>query len=144
MGDILFHSKSSVTKFGGIPSDYEPIHSFLDSSKTAAIGDWRHRCLLHNTFGVGIAERVFGVFYRRPSDGVDVCTRTIATEHIVEDLGCLPTAADFLRELPLRSWMMRGPNAQERMRMKRFSIASDSSLTPNAAALSAGSKVPHE
>ena len=138
MGDVLEHSTSSAKRFGGVPEDYAEIHAFLDSSKTAGIGDWRHRALLHNTFGIGVCERVFGLFHKRASDGVAVATRTIATAHIVEDLGVVPSAADFLRELPLRSWMMRGPNAQERRRMKTFSIGID---TPKAQASPASTEV---
>jgi len=133
MGDVLDHSISSAKRFGGVPEDYADIHAFLDSSKTAGIGDWRHRALLHNTFGLGVCERVFGLFHKRPSDGVPVATRTIAAAHVIEDLGVIPSAADFLRELPLRSWMMRGPNAQERRRMKTFSIGTDTPIGERAA-----------
>lgn len=104
MGDALFHSESSARKFGGVADDYLPIHKFLDQSKLY-IGDWRHRALLHTTLGVSLCEQMFGDFYTRPSDGVRVCTRTVATEHIHEDLGALPTPETFLREMPIRKWM---------------------------------------
>ena len=78
MGDALFHSVSSATRHGGVAEDYLPIHRFLDQTKLY-VGDWRHRALLHNTFGVALCEQVFGDFYTRPSDGQKVCTRTIAT-----------------------------------------------------------------
>jgi hypothetical protein len=104
MGDALFHSEASAKRFGGVPEDYLPIHKFLDQSKLY-IGDWRHRALLHNTLGVTLCEQFFGDFYARPSDGEKVCTRTIATQHILEDLGALLTPGEFLREMPVRSWM---------------------------------------
>jgi hypothetical protein len=130
MGDVVFHSESSAKRFGGLAEDYEPIHSFLDSSKLH-MGDWRHRALLHTTFGLAVCERIFGEIFKRKSDGQNVATRTVATQHIIEDLGCLPTAETFLREMPLRSWMMNGPNARERRKMRSFSIASET-ITPPA------------
>lgn len=104
MGDVLFHSKSSAEKFGGTPDDYVPIHKFIDQSKLY-IADWRHRALLHTTFGISLCEQMFGDLYVRPSDGVKVCTRTVASQHITEDLGVIPTPEVFLREMPLRRWM---------------------------------------
>lgn len=53
------HAMVSVRKWGGRPEDYLPVHDFLDSSK-AHLPDVRHRALLHNSFGIYIAERVFG------------------------------------------------------------------------------------
>lgn len=113
MGDVLMHSQSSAKKFGGTPDDYVPIHKFLDQSKLF-IADWRHRALLHTTFGVSLAEQMFGDLYTRPSDGVKVCTRTIASQHIIEDLGCIPTPEVFLREMPIRPWMNGFNKAQIR------------------------------
>lgn len=104
MGDVLQHSKSSAKKFGGKPSDYIKVHKFLDKSKLY-IGDWRHRALLHTTFGVDLCEQFFGDTFKRESDGVEVCTRTVASEHIVEDLGAILTPAEFLKEMPIKRWM---------------------------------------
>lgn len=113
MGDVLMHSQSSAKKFGGTPDDYVPIHKFLDQSKLF-IADWRHRALLHTTFGISLAEQMFGDLYKRPSDGVAVSTRTIASQHITEDLGCIPTPEVFLREMPIRPWMNGFNKAQIR------------------------------
>lgn len=102
--NLLFHSQSSANKFGGLPSDYMEIHKFLDSSKLF-IPDWRHRCLLHNNFGIYLCERIFGDTYKRVSDGVEVCTRTIAETHIMEDLKAIPTIQLVLGEIQLKPWM---------------------------------------
>jgi len=126
MGDVLFHSASSAKKFGGTPDDYVPIHKFLDQSKLY-IADWRHRALLHTTFGVALAEQMFGDLYKRPSDGVAVSTRTIATVHIEEDLGCVPTPEVFLREMPIRRWM-NGFDPAERKRMQYLRVEETSGL----------------
>ncbi len=60
VGNLLDHAKSSAAKLGGVPEDYYRIHEFIDSSKLF-LPDWRHRALLHSTFGIFLAERyVFG------------------------------------------------------------------------------------
>lgn len=104
MGNVLFHSRSSASKFGGDSSDYLRIHKFLDQSKLY-IADWRHRALMHHTLGIALCEQLFGDFYARPSDGQLVCTRTVAEQHILEDLKAIPAPGDFLREMPIRPWM---------------------------------------
>ncbi|MDE3194897.1 MAG: hypothetical protein KGN84_01020 [Acidobacteriota bacterium] len=104
MGNVQFHSESSARRFGGTPEDYVAIHKFLDQSKLY-IADWRHRALLHNTFGVALAEQFFGDLYKRPSDGESVATRTVAEVHILEDMQAILTPAEFLREMPIRRWM---------------------------------------
>ena len=120
MGDILFHSKSSARRFGGQPEDYAPIHKFLDQSKLY-IADWRHRALLHSTFGISLCEQFFGDLFTRPSDGELVSTRAVAEQHILEDLNAIPTPAEFLREMPLRRWM-NGMTPDQKRRMQTFSV----------------------
>ena len=53
------HAKRSAKKFGGISSDYLPIHNFMDSSK-AHVSDNRHRAILHTGFGIFLTESMFG------------------------------------------------------------------------------------
>jgi hypothetical protein len=113
MGNVQFHSESSARRFGGVTEDYVAIHKFLDQSKLY-IADWRHRALLHSTFGVALSEQFFGDLFRRPSDGQSVSTRTIAEVHILEDMRAILTPADFLREMPIRSWMNGLSNPQRR------------------------------
>jgi len=113
MGNVQFHSESSARRFGGVPEDYVTLHKFLDQSKLY-IADWRHRALLHNTFGVALCEQLFGDLYRRPSDGQHVATRTLAEVHILEDMRAILTPGDFLREMPIRRWMNGLTPAQRR------------------------------
>jgi hypothetical protein len=94
-----YHAKNSANRYGGKPEDYQPIHDFIDSTK-AAVGDVRHRAVLHNAFGCFVAERVFGTTITN-SDGRKVPVRLIAEEHIIEDLGSLPTLAQCLEGLPI-------------------------------------------
>ena len=97
------HSKNSVKLFGGKEEDYLPIHDFLDSSK-AHFPDMRHRAPLHSSFGIYIAERVFGTYIVN-SHGRKVQVRDIAENHILEDMGTIPTVQDYLQHLPLLPWL---------------------------------------
>jgi len=130
MGDPLEHAKSSAEKFGGEASDYIEIHKIMDSSKLF-LADWRHRSVLHNTFGIYLMEEyIIGPSFTRESDGEEVCTRTVCTQHIMEDLNMVPTLGEFLREMPLRRWMQQA-NPDEIRRMKEHSISDEAqALTP--------------
>ncbi len=133
MGNVQFHSESSARRFGGTSDDYVPIHKFLDQSKLH-LADWRHRALLHTTFGVALCEHFFGDLYKRPSDGQHVATRTIAEVHILEDMKAILTPADFLREMPIRSWM-NGLTVSQRRASQAFRIP-DAGGEPNPTTLS--------
>lgn len=97
------HAKISAKRFGGIPEDYMQIHDFMDSSKMA-YADIRHRALLHNSFGVYLAERVFGTNIMNSEQKL-VSVRDIAEHHVAEDLGFIPTIEKWLNEIPLKDWM---------------------------------------
>lgn len=97
------HAKSSAHKFGGTPEIYLPIHQFMDSSK-AHIADHRHRAIFHSSFGCFIVEQLFGVTMKN-SDGTLFSPRDIAEQHILEDLGKIPTVADYLNNMSLEPWM---------------------------------------
>ena len=107
------HAKISANKFGGIPEDYIEIHDWFDSSK-AHIPDARHRLALHNSFGIYLCEQVFGEIIQMPdgrfkrapyiivSDGRKVSVRDIAEQHVLDDLGHIPTLADCLENATLK------------------------------------------
>ena len=97
------HAKVSVNKWGGMPEDYMDIHDFLDSSK-AHFPDMRHRALLHSSFGIYLAERVFGTHITN-SDGKLVQVRDIAERHVIDDMGRIPTVQDYLSHLPMLDWL---------------------------------------
>lgn len=88
------HARVSVGKWGGRPEDYLAIHDFLDSSK-AFVPDMRHRMLLHSSFGIYLAERVFG-HYVTNADGKQVQVRDVAEQHVIDDMGCIPTPVDYI------------------------------------------------
>lgn len=97
------HAESSVTKFGGQVKDYLEIHNFMDSSK-AHIADHRHRALFHSAFGCFIVEKVFGITITN-SDNKEISTRDIAEQHILEDLGFIPTFQDYANCMTIEPWM---------------------------------------
>ena len=124
MAHSFHHAQSSAKRFGGIPSDYEPLHSFIDSSKSA-YADFRHRAVLHSTFGIFICEKVFGVTIKN-SDGKDVPTRLIAEQHVLEDHGKIPTLENWLHSIKVEPWMNPSP-AYQRELMRE--ISTDNSAT---------------
>lgn len=102
----IVHARLSAKKYGGTPEDYLPIHDFLDSTK-AAFPDIRHRAILHNSVGCFIVEKVFGTTIVN-SDKMEVSSRDIAEDHIIQDCGFIPTLERWLTGLPVQEWMSGG------------------------------------
>jgi hypothetical protein len=99
----LYHAQSSVKRYGGTVEDYFPIHNFFDSSK-ACLPDVRHRALLHSSFGIFVLEKAFGEYIIN-SDNKKVCVRDLGEDHVVEDMGTIPTVEQWLKKLPIEEWM---------------------------------------
>ncbi len=97
------HAESSAKKWGGTVDDYLPIHNWFDATK-ASCGDNRHRCLRHHSEGIFWCEDKFGVNIVN-SDHKLVSVRDIGEQHLIEDLGFIPTISDYLCELNIRDWM---------------------------------------
>lgn len=108
------HAKNSANKYQGIPSDYLEIHQFMDSAKEH-LGTIVHRIVLHNTFGIALAEKLFGDFVltgtgqyvRQPfitnSDGKKVFIRDIAQDHVLEDMhGVIPTMSELFEDITVQ------------------------------------------
>lgn len=93
------HCKNSARKYGGVPEDYVPIHNFFDETK-AHVPDVRHRTILHNSYGIWLAERLFGTTITN-SDGKKVSVRDLGEDHVIEDLGFIPTLHEVLKDLPI-------------------------------------------
>jgi hypothetical protein len=102
------HAQSAARKWGGTPEHYIDIEEFIDSSKKI-IGDVRHRSVYHHTEGVWLCQRIFGRVLEIPrSSGegtLQVPVRLVAERHILEDLGWLPSPADYLKGMPIKTWM---------------------------------------
>ena len=60
--------------------------------------------MLHNSWGVYLCERLFGHNITN-GDGKLVSVRDIAEEHIIEDMGRIPSITDYLRGMPLYWWL---------------------------------------
>lgn len=113
----FLHSRIHAKKYGGIPSDYEDIDTFIDSSKMA-LPDMRHRAILHSAFGCFIVEQVFGIT-RTNSDGISYSPRDVAEDHIIQDLGFIPTVEAYLQNMTLQPWMS-GTNKSMSKQTKTF------------------------
>ena len=105
MAHSYHHAVSSARKFGGIPADYQAVHDWIDGSKQI-IADFRHRALRHHAEGCFAAEAVFGITLTN-SAGREIPVRLIAEQHILEDLGRIPSFADWVRNIRPEPWMGR-------------------------------------
>jgi RNA-binding protein YlmH len=97
------HAKAAAHKWGGTPEDYIAIEEFIDGTKKA-FGDVRHRAILHNTFGCWLAQEVFGRVIQLEG-GKQVAVREIAEQHILEDLGFIPTIENWMENMEIKQWM---------------------------------------
>lgn len=137
MANPWHHAISSSRKWGGDPEDYLPLHQWFDATK-AHVPDFRHRALRHHSEGIFQLEQVFGaaidvrVGTRCPGCGESskgdlthkkgckspinmleaifkkVPTRWVGEQHVTEDHGFIPTAADWLRCIAAEDWMSKG------------------------------------
>jgi hypothetical protein len=97
------HGRIHARKYGGVPDDYADIDDFIDSSKMT-FPDIRHRSLLHSSFGCYIVEQMFGRV-RTNSAGITYSPRDVAEDHIIQDLGFIPTPGDYLNNMKPQPWM---------------------------------------
>jgi|LNFM01.2.fsa_nt_gb hypothetical protein len=105
MGHCYHHALSSVRKWGGVAEDYLPLHQWFDESK-AITADFRHRALRHHAEGIFMLERFFGPTITI-STGRVVPVRLIGEQHVVEDLGFIPSFADWVSCIRPQPWMGR-------------------------------------
>lgn len=105
------HAQNSVKLFGGKLEDYLAIHHWFDETK-ANFPDMRHRAIRHHAEGIFWCEGVFGKSFFN-SDGKRVFTRYVGEQHVKEDIGFIPTMADWLSNMELQLWMM---NADRRIK----------------------------
>ena len=96
MAHPYHHALSSTRRWGGEVSDYQPIHHWFDESK-AFLGSWQHRALRHHAEGIFLCEAIFGVTLTL-STGRTIPLRWVGEQHVIEDLGRIPAAADWLAQ----------------------------------------------
>ena len=97
MAKPIFHALNSAKRFGGIPADYQAIHCKMDSSKRA-FPKMTHRLVFHSEYGHRLIEDLIGPSIVN-SDGDIVQVKDICHQHTFEDLGFIPTLADYSKEL---------------------------------------------
>lgn len=97
------HAHISAKTYGGKDEDYMAIHEFIDHSKSS-VADVRHRAMLHSAWGIYVVSQVFGDLITN-SDGKKVSVRDVAEEHVLQDLGFIPTMQDWLKDMPIQGWM---------------------------------------
>lgn len=100
-----YHALSSVKRWGGKVEDYQAIHDWFDESKSH-FADFRHRAARHHSEGIFLCEKIFGVTVIN-SDGRSIPVRTIGEQHVQEDLGWIPTLADWLKCIQPEPWMAK-------------------------------------
>ena len=105
MAHPYHHALSSARLWGGTADDYLPLHAWFDESKMLT-ADFRHRALRHHAEGIFMAERFFGPTIT-VSSGRVVPVRLIGEQHVREDLGFIPSFADWARRIRPEPWMGR-------------------------------------
>ncbi len=111
MAHPYHHALSSVKKWGGILDDYIRIHDWFDESKMI-IADFRHRALRHHAEGIFMAETIFGSTITL-STGRVIPVRWIGEQHVREDLGFIPSFADWVKAIRPEPWMGRAQRLEE-------------------------------
>jgi hypothetical protein len=106
MAHCYYHALSSVRKWGGTSEDYLALHQWFDESK-AIFADPRHRALRHHAEGIFMLETLFSATITN-SDGKVVPVRLIGEQHVIEDLGFIPSFADWGRLIQPQTWMLKG------------------------------------
>jgi hypothetical protein len=107
MAHPYHHAISSQKHWGGAVDDTLPIHQWFDASK-AILADFRHRALRHHAEGIFLAEAIFGPTLTL-STGRIIPTRWVGEQHVREDLGSIPSFADWARAIRPEPWMGRTP-----------------------------------
>ena len=105
MAHPYHHALSSVRQWGGTVEDYLHLHHWFDESKMI-LGDFRHRALRHHAEGIFMPERLYGATITL-STGRVLPTRYVGEQHVKEDLGQIPSFADWARCIRPEPWMGR-------------------------------------
>ena len=114
MAHPYHHALSSVKKWGGTVEDYIRVHDWFDESKKI-IADFRHRALRHHAEGIFMAETIFGSTLTL-STGQVIPVRWVGEQHVREDLGFIPSFADWARAIGPAPWMGRAQQLESETR----------------------------
>lgn len=135
MSHCYYHALSSVRKWGGVVEDYLPLHQWFDQSK-AILADPRHRALRHHAEGIFMLEALFGATIVN-ADGRTVPVRLVGEQHVREDLGSIPSFADWARLITPQAWMLRGHRFDDAVAAPAGGVA-DAGAIPSGSLPSAG------
>lgn len=102
MSDYTYHSVSSAKAFGGKPDEYDAIHQWMDRSR-AGTDRLMHRMLAHHTQGIRDCVEHFGDTITI-STGRRVSVQLLARQHVMEDLGFVPTLDHYAELLRCPRW----------------------------------------
>jgi hypothetical protein len=105
MANPYHHALSSAKHWGGSPDQYRHIHEWFDATK-GWLPDFRHRAIRHHSEGIAQAVELFDDIVL--DSGRVIPVRWVAEQHVREDIGTIPTAADWLRCIEPQDWMVRG------------------------------------
>ena len=105
MSHPLHHAISSKKKHGGHVDDYLAVHNWFDETKKY-YPDMRHRALRHHSEGIFWCEEKFGTYIIN-SDGKMVPVRALGEQHVMEDIGFIPTIKDYLDNMTQVNWMYK-------------------------------------
>ena len=103
MAKPIFHARNSARKFGGKHTDYLFIHDLIDDPK-AHHASMKFRIIFHSSYGIFLVEKILGHEFINSDDRV-VSVRAVAEQHVLEDLGFIPSLDDYLREMLEQPWM---------------------------------------
>jgi hypothetical protein len=85
------------------------------------MADIRHRAILHSSFGILIAERVFGATILN-SEEKKICVRELVIDHIMQDLGFIPTVEQYLNNMTLQTWMSGSEKTRKPINCKHIKL----------------------
>lgn len=91
--------------------DHLRIHDWFDESKKI-IADFRHRALRHHAEGIFMSETIFGCTITL-STGRIIPTRCVGKQHVREDLGFIPSFADWVKAIRPEPWMGRAQKLED-------------------------------
>lgn len=139
MAHCYYHALSSVRKWGGVVEDYLPLHQWFDQSK-AIFADPRHRALRHHAEGIFMLETLFGPTIVNADSRV-VPVRLVGEQHVREDLGTIPSFADWGRLITPQDWMLRGLRLDEPMPLGTAETGAGSAFSGGLSPASGGAFV---
>lgn len=103
MAKPIIHAKNSAKKFGGEPEEYLKIHDQMDEPKSIH-ATMKFRVIFHSAYGIFLIEKIFGHKFTN-SAGRVVAVRDVAEQHVLEDLGYIPSLDEYLSCMTEHPWM---------------------------------------